>query len=128
MPSSPTFLVTETHTLGYAERLAESLPRVRERIVRAAEACGRDPGTVRLVAVTKSHPIEALEAALEAGLTDLGENRVGELEEKVGRLGRDAATWHMIGHVQSRKARSVAALADCVHSVDSPKLARKLVG
>lgn len=79
-----------------------------------------------LVAVTKAHPPEALEAAIEAGLTDLGENRVEELEGKVRLLGRGAATWHMVGHVQSRKAKQVAELADILHSLDRVKLARKI--
>ncbi len=109
----------------YQTRLAETLPRVRECIAQAAHAAGRDSASVRLVAVTKSHPLEAVKAALSAGLTDLGENRIEELEGKVGALGRDAATWHMIGHVQGRKARHALAFADLVHSVDSAKLAER---
>lgn len=110
----------------YSERLAETLPAVRERMHAAAISCGRDVGDVRLVAVTKSHPFEAVEAALKAGLTDLGENRVEELEAKCEAFGSDAATWHMIGHVQSRKAMRVARVASLLHSVDSLKLAEKL--
>jgi len=116
----------EPATNAYASRLERTLPSVRERIARACEAAGRDLADVRLVAVTKAHPIEAIDAALAAGLTDLGENRVFELEEKVAARGRDAATWHMIGHIQSRKARGVAELADLIHSVDSAKLAGRL--
>ena len=115
-----------TGTVDYRARLARSVPLVHDRIAAAAEATGRAAAEVRLVAVTKAHPLPALEAALEAGLRDLGENRVDELEGKVGLLGRDAATWHMIGHVQSRKARAAADLADLVHSVDSFKLAGRL--
>jgi pyridoxal phosphate enzyme (YggS family) len=114
--------VTET----YATRLERTLPSVRERIVGACEAAGRDPAGVRLVAVSKAHPVEAVDAALAAGLHDLGENRVHELEEKVAARGRDGVTWHMIGHIQSRKARRVTDLADWVHSVDSVKLAERL--
>ena len=113
--------VTET----YAARLEDALPAVRERIERACSASGRDPGSVRLIAVTKAHPVEAVDAALAAGLRDLGENRVQELEEKVAARGREAATWHMIGHVQTRKARRAAELADLVHSIDSVKLAER---
>ena len=113
---------------AYAERLADALPRVRARIAEAARAVGRDPAGVRLVAVTKSHPLDAVRAALALGLTDLGENRVAELSHKVGAIGRDGVAWHMIGHVQSRKARDAAALADWVHSVDSLKLAERLGG
>ena len=116
----------ETSTASYSERLVEALPRVRDRIARAADACERAPDDILLVAVTKSHPVEAVEAALAAGLTHLGENRVEELEQKVGTLGRTVGTWHMIGHIQSRKAKTVSGLADLVHSVDTPKLARRL--
>ena len=118
--------MTQTVSGTYAERLETSLPMVRDRIARAAAACGRGPDSVRLVAVTKAHPFEAVEAALAAGLTDLGENRVEELETKVGHFGSEEATWHMIGHVQSRKAPRAAAVADLIHSVDSLKLAEKL--
>lgn len=106
-------------------RLAETLPGVRERIARALERAGRDD-EVRVVAVTKGHPEEAVYAALRAGLDTLGENRIQELEEKVQRIGRDAATWHMIGHLQRNKARRGVELFDRIHSVDSLRLARTL--
>jgi len=112
----------------YESRLLNNLPRVREAIERAAIRVGRDEGEVTLVAVTKAHPPEALWAALAVGLRDLGENRVEELVEKVGLLGRDAATWHMVGHVQGRKARQAVESADIIHSVDTIKLARKVSG
>ena len=112
--------------VAYASLLRETLPRVREAIAEAARAAGRDPSDVRLVAVTKGHPVAAVEAALALGLQDLGENRVEELMHKVALFGRFGARWHMIGHVQSRKAKEVALLADLVHSVDSLKLAQKL--
>ena len=115
-----------TESVDYRARLAQSLPVVEARIEAAAQAAGRARAEVCLVAVTKAHPISALEAALEMGLHDLGENRVEELEHKIGILGRAAATWHMIGHLQSRKAGAAAALADLVHSVDSSKLAERL--
>lgn len=109
----------------YPDLLAENLPAVRGRMAAAAEAAGRSPDAVRLVAVTKGHPVEAVEAALDAGLTDLGENRVGELEHKVAETkGRDV-TWHMIGHIQRRKASRAMEAADLIHSVDSPRLARR---
>ena len=99
---------------------------MREQIARAEREAGRAEGSVRLIAVTKSHPFECVEAALGAGLSDLGENRIEELESKVEHFGAEAATWHMIGHVQSRKARRTIAVADMVHSVDSLKLAQKV--
>jgi pyridoxal phosphate enzyme (YggS family) len=110
----------------YAERLSTALPEVRRRIAAAAASVGRDPASVRLVAVTKGHPVEALLAALACGLDDLGENRVEELEGKVAVLGAGAATWHMIGHLQSRKAPRALKVADLIHSVDTLRLAERV--
>jgi pyridoxal phosphate enzyme (YggS family) len=109
----------------YAERLQQALPLLRERVERAARAAQRPAAAVRIVAVTKGHPLEAVDAALAAGLRDLGENRVEELEEKVSARGRDAAAWHMIGHVQGRRAKRVTELAHLVHSLDSGRLAER---
>jgi pyridoxal phosphate enzyme (YggS family) len=114
-------------SVAYAERLAATLPRVRDQVAGAAAAAGRDPGGVRLVAVTKGHPLDAVRAALAAGLSDLGENRVEELDDKAGALGGAAGVrWHMIGHLQSRKAKRAVELAQLIHSVDSLKLAERL--
>jgi pyridoxal phosphate enzyme (YggS family) len=110
----------------FQTRLRENLPRVQEAIEKATVRSGRESGCVTLVAVTKSHPLEALQAALSVGLTDLGENRLEEMEGKVGTLGRDAATWHMIGHIQSRKARLAVELSHLIHSVDTMKLGRRI--
>ena len=118
--------MTQTLTDTYAERLSTTLPAVRERIEAAASAAGRPVESVRLVAVTKSHPFAAVEAALAAGLTDLGENRVEELESKVEHFGADGVRWHMIGHLQSRKAKRASIVAHLVHSVDSLRLAEKI--
>lgn len=107
----------------YAARLEHTLPALRERVDRAAQAAGRATASVRVVAVTKGHPLDAIDAALEAGLSDLGENRVEELEEKVLARGREAVAWHMIGHVQGRKAKRTAELAHLIHSLDSERLA-----
>lgn len=109
----------------YEERLRENLPRAEERIQRALERSGRD-ADIRLVAVTKGHPPAAVEAALEAGLEEIGENRVGELEYKVTEVGRTRARWHMIGHLQRNKARKVLPLFDLIQSVDSLRIARRL--
>jgi len=110
----------------YDTRLEENLPRVREAIDRAARRSGRGGDDVTLVAVTKAHPVEALRACLAAGLKDLGENRLEELDGKVQVLGRRGVAWHMVGHVQSRKARMAVELADLVHSVDTEKLAGRM--
>jgi pyridoxal phosphate enzyme (YggS family) len=98
---------------------------VQERIVAAAERVGRDPSEVTLVAVTKTHPPEIIRAAYELGLRDFGENRVEEAADKISKLPEDI-TWHMVGHLQSRKAALAADLFDIIHSVDSVKLARRL--
>jgi pyridoxal phosphate enzyme (YggS family) len=96
-----------------------------ERIARAAARAGREVSTVRVVAVTKAQPIEIVVAALEAGLTRLGENYVEEALEKIAALG-PGPEWHMIGHVQRRKARDAATHFALVHSVDSLALAQRL--
>lgn len=110
---------------SYAARLSRTLPALRDRIAEGAAAVGRDPSEITVVAVTKGHPVDACRAALEAGLTDLGENRVSELEEKVAEIGHDGVRWHMIGHVQRRKAPRLLGVADLLHSLDSLRLARR---
>lgn len=110
----------------YTRRLAASLPKLRDRIGEAVERAGRGTDSVRLLAVTKGHPVEAVRAAIEAGLTDLGENRVAEVSEKVAAVGREGVRWHMIGHVQRRKAGALLEVVDCVQSVDSIRLAERL--
>lgn len=111
---------------AHGRTLLARLPRVRERIASAAARGGRDPAAVRIVAVTKGHPTGGVEAALAAGLTDLGENRVEELAGKAPRFEGRGVRWHMIGHVQRRKAGGAARLAALVHSVDSLRLAERL--
>ena len=105
--------------------LERNLESVRQRIVDAAHRAGRAPDEVTLVAVTKTQPPEVIRAAYELGVRCFGENRVEEAEAKAGALPSDSE-WHMIGHIQSRKARRVVPLFGYVHSVDSTKLARRL--
>jgi pyridoxal phosphate enzyme (YggS family) len=100
---------------------------VRERIEVAARKTGRSPDSVRLVVVTKTHPLETVRAALEAGIRDLGENYAEEAVEKIQAVGTlEDLRWHMIGHVQSRKADLVAQNFNFMHSLDSLKLANRL--
>jgi len=107
--------------------IQENLHRVLERITQAAHAAGRDPDGVRLVVVTKGHPIEAVQEVIAAGAELLGENYVEEGIRKQQACGVTAPVhWHMIGHVQSRKARLVCEHFDWLHSLDSLKLARRL--
>lgn len=108
------------------EELRERLKDIWPRIEAAAKRSGRTPEAVKLIAVSKTHPAEAVRAAIESGLTDFGENRVQEAEPKIVELGRGAATWHLIGHLQSNKARRAVQLFDMIHSVDSSALAHKL--
>ena len=111
--------------LMYDAKLRDNLPRVEERIAGALARAGRsDP--VKLVAVTKTHPPEAVRAALAAGLRAIGENRVQELDQKVTAIGRDAAEWHLIGHLQRNKVRRALALFDEIESIDSQRLALEL--
>jgi PLP dependent protein len=109
----------------YEPYLRTSLRDVEERIGKALKRAGRSQ-TVRIIAVTKGHPAAAVSAAVAAGLRDCGENRVQELEDKIGELGRDAATWHLIGHLQRNKVRKAVPLFDVVHSIDSLRLAQEL--
>ncbi len=113
-------------TSTYDERVTASLPELRERISHAARRSGRDPNEVTLVAVTKAHPIEAVQAAISHDLFDLGENRTEELEWKRAAVKDGRARWHMIVHVQRRKAPRLVGLADLVHSIDSVRLAERL--
>ncbi len=109
--------------------IAENLNIVRAQIKRACENARRDPSSVTLVAVSKTHtPSKVLEAAA-LGMQHFGENRVEEAQGKITAVKAQSPSplvWHMIGHIQSRKARDVAPLFDFVHSVDSVKLAGKL--
>ena len=114
---------------GQGDILA-NLARVQARIQAAARRAGRDPGEVTLVAVTKTRPLEAMQAAYRAGVRHFGENRVEEGGLKIPAfnawLAAEPPTWHMIGHLQSRKAADALAHFDMVHSVDSLKLAERL--
>lgn len=105
----------------------ENLDAVRARIATIASACGRDPASVRLVAVSKTKPADAVRAAWDAGQRDFGENYAQELVEKAKALaGCDGLRWHFIGHLQSNKAKVVAPIVASIHTIDSPSLAREL--
>ena len=106
--------------------LPARLAAVRERIAAALARSGRADGDVTIVAVTKTYPVATILDARDAGLADVGENRVQELAEKVEAVGRDAVTWHLIGHLQRNKARRALPTFDLLHSLDSTRLARDL--
>jgi len=99
---------------------------VRNRIETSARACGRSPEEITLVAISKTHSAETMKTAIDLGAKDLGENRVQEAGEKIAELGRNAARWHLVGHLQTNKARRAVSLFDVIHSLDSAGLAERL--
>ena len=99
---------------------------MRERIQKAALDCDRSADSIHLIAVSKTMPAEVVQEAIEAGVTDLGENYIQEARDKINRLARAPVNWHFIGHLQSNKAKYAVRLFDLIHSVDSLKLAREL--
>lgn len=112
------------------DSLQDNLTRVQDRIANAATRAKRDVSAITLVAVSKTHPVEALIAAYELGVQHFGENRIEEAVTKLlafrQAISDPAVVFHMIGHVQSRKAEDVVTQFDRVHSVDSVKLAQRL--
>lgn len=107
--------------------IAERLQVQRERVAEAARRAGRAPEQVTLVAVSKKHPAAAIREAYAAGQRDFGENYVQELVAKAAELADCAEIrWHLIGHLQSNKARQIAGIVEQVHTVSSVKLAREL--
>jgi pyridoxal phosphate enzyme (YggS family) len=107
------------------ETIAKNLEDIRARISSAAARAGRAPEQIRLIAVTKTEGLEAIEALLKLGLDDLAENRIEVAREKIAMIG-NRARWRMIGSIQRRKAGDVAELFDCVDSVDRVEVAEAL--
>jgi pyridoxal phosphate enzyme (YggS family) len=105
--------------------IKDNLARIRERIEAAARRAGRDPSTVRLVAVSKTVGAEKIREAVEAGAQILGENYLQEAQKKIEILGA-RISWHFIGHLQKNKAKYAVRLFDLIHSVDSLALAEEL--
>jgi pyridoxal phosphate enzyme (YggS family) len=113
---------------GAPDSIASRIAAVRSRIDAACERAGRDPADVLLIGVSKTQPIEVLREAVEAGLTDLGENRAREFVDKaVAAAGFPVPpAWHFIGHLQRNKVREVLPHVDVLHSVDSPRLVEEI--
>lgn len=105
--------------------VASNWRAVCARVAAAARRAGRDPGGVRIIAVSKTKPVEAIEAAIAAGATDIGENYVQEAAAKIGRIGT-AARWHLIGHLQRNKAARAVELFQLIHTLDSVALGEAL--
>jgi pyridoxal phosphate enzyme (YggS family) len=103
----------------------DNLERVRERVSLAAERAGRDPSGITIVAITKSHGPEAVADAVEAGIRDIGENRIQEFLRKAEAVKLDCR-WHLVGHLQTNKVNKAVGRFVLIHSVDSVKLAEKL--
>ena len=102
------------------------LADVRERIARAASRAGRDPASIRLVAVSKTFDVRNIRAAADAGQVDFGENKVQEALQKMAGTADLLIRWHLVGHLQSNKARKAGAHFDAIHSVDDPTLVSAL--
>jgi len=106
--------------------ISENVESLRRRIARACDRAGRDPADVTLVAVTKTFSVDAVRAALNAGIRDVGENYVQELLKKRGELHDDTVSWHFIGHLQSNKIRLIVRWISMIHAVDSAGLGREI--
>ena len=105
--------------------LEENLAKVKENIRIACEKAGRDPSEVKLIAVSKTKPVEMLKEAYDLGVRVFGENKVQELEKKIDELPKDIS-WQMIGHLQRNKVKYIAGRVDLIHSVDSYRLAEEI--
>ena len=106
------------------DSIAQNLQRIREDIATAAAQSGRSPHEIRLIAVSKTKPMEALQAAAEVGQLDFGENKVQELSEKQAQLPH--LQWHMIGNLQRNKVKYLIDYVHLIHSVDSPRLLKEV--
>jgi pyridoxal phosphate enzyme (YggS family) len=106
--------------------IAARLLAVRRRLDAAARSAGRQPADVRLIAVSKTFPVEAVREAASAGQTAFGENRVQEALDKIDAARDLGLEWHLVGHLQTNKARKAAAAFAWIHSIDSLELLRKV--
>jgi pyridoxal phosphate enzyme (YggS family) len=113
---------------GYAAvmSIAKRIAEARERIAAACARSGRSPDAVTIIAVTKGFGPDAVREAVAAGIRDIGENRVQEAEAKIAALAELDVRWHMIGHLQTNKVKTVLSLFDTIHSVDSIHLAEAI--
>ena len=108
------------------EEVPRRLAEIRDRIANAAGRAGRQPGDVRLIAVSKTHPIDAVRAAADAGQIDFGENKVQEALLKIAQSADTPMRWHLIGHLQSNKVRKAAAGVNVIHAIDSVDLLKRV--
>jgi pyridoxal phosphate enzyme (YggS family) len=106
--------------------ISDRLTAIRDRMAVAARSAGRDPSSVRLIAVSKTFPIDAVREAYQAGQRDFGENRVQEALQKIASSADLLIRWHLLGHLQTNKARKAAPAFAMIQSVDSVDLLEKL--
>jgi len=106
--------------------IAANIAEVRQRIAAAATAAGRDPGSIRLLAVSKTFSADHVRAARAAGQRDFGENKVQEALQKIEATADLSIRWHLIGHLQSNKARKAGPAFAAIHSIDSVELLRRV--
>ena len=106
--------------------IENNLKRVEETIRQAALSCGRDPASIKLLAVSKTFPAEIVERTFRAGQRLFGENRVQEAAAKIPSVHADGIRWHLVGHLQTNKIRQAVQLFDVIESIDSEKVARKV--
>ncbi len=106
--------------------IADNLAIVKERMTQAARKSGRDPNAVRLVAVTKTVPIERIAEAGEVDGFVFGENKIQEAQDKIAALGTESYHWHFIGHLQRNKVKYIPGLFELIHSVDNSELAEDI--
>lgn len=106
--------------------IRENIKHIKETMYHTAEHCGRNPDDIQLVAVSKTYPAEAITEAFNAGQTLFGENRIQEADKKIGELSTLPLSWHLIGHLQTNKAKRAIQLFSLLHTVDSTKLVKEL--
>jgi PLP dependent protein len=109
-----------------AEEIRERLAQIQERMIRAAERAGRSAEQITLIAVSKTFDPETIQRAVDAGARELGENKVQEAMTKFGLVKGGGLRWHLIGHLQSNKARQAVKLFDFIHTIDSRELAARV--
>lgn len=109
--------------------IKDNIEHVQEQITSACMRANRNPNDVTLVAVSKTHSVEAIVSAMDVGLSHFGENRVEETLDKIPKISEvtnEQVVWHYIGHIQSRQAKDIVPLVDVIHSIDRLKIARKI--
>lgn len=111
--------------MSRAEDIRANIAALEQRIAAACKRAGRPRSDVQLVAVTKTFPASDVDLAIAAGMTDIGENKVQETRDKKPSVS-GAARWHLIGHLQSNKAKDAVRLFDVIQTVDSPELAERI--